>query len=415
MAKLAIFGGKPIGNLMENVKPGYNTRLERKYLLDAYESGKWDDWSDDSQASRFKKEFAKFQTAKYCTLVTNGTHSLQLALEALGIGWGDEVIVPGMTWQATASVVADVNAVPVLVDIDPETFCIDVKEIEKHITRRTRAIIPVHLFSRTADMDAIMRLARKHGLRVIEDCAHAHGSRFDGKGAGSIGDIGSFSFQRSKTMNCGEGGGLITNNLALHRKIESLRNCGRTVGGEAVHSGNYRMTSLQAGILRGQLDWMKRTAPKMDAFHRALDKALSKAPGVRALRRNPRITRQCGYGVGFRYDSESFDGLPGGIFRDALKSETGIGFHGGYDPINESGLYRPGTKKRSKISREYLKAIDPRRWKLPVSRDVRRNSGMITGWNFSLMPVSRLPLFADAIEKIYDNRKELLRRAKEFK
>lgn len=415
MSKLAILGGRPVTkNLMADAKPKYDVKLERKYLLEAYDSGIWDDWPfrKGSQALLFKKEFARFHTAKHCSLLTNGTHTLQLALEALDIGFGDEVIVPGMTWQATASAVVDVNAIPVIVDIDPETFCIDIAAIKRAITNCTKAIIPVHLFGRCADMDVIMRIARKHKLHVIEDCAHAHGSRFDGRGVGSIGDFGSFSFQRSKTMTSGEGGALITNDTDLYRKIESMRMCGREYEGVSLHNGNYRMTSFQAAILRGQLTWFKKAAPQMDKFHRAFDKAIAGAVGVEPLRRNPRITRQCGYGVGFRYDCEAFDGLSGSLFRKALRAETGIEFGGGYTPLSTSDVYHPDMKKRVRINKGYLNAIDPRQWKLPVAWDVHKNSGMIAGWGLSLMPISRIGTLIDAIEKIYKNCDQLLANAK---
>lgn len=414
MSKPAILGGKPVvTRLTAGLRVGLNHELERKYLLDAFDTGVWDDWRQPgAQATLFRKEFARFQTAKYCVPVTNGTHTLQLALEALGIGFGDEVIVPGMTWQATASAVVDVNAVPVLVDIDPETFCIDVEKIERAITRRTRAIIPVHLYARCADMDRVLQIARKHKLRVVEDCAHSHGSRFDGKGVGSLGDAGSFSFQRSKLITGGEGGAVTTNDEDLCRKIESMRICGREVEGVSMHSGNYRMTCFQAGVLRGQLDWLKSAAPVMDRFSRALDKAVAKAPGVAPLRRNPKITRQCGYGVGFRYLPEAWDGMPGEVFRKALARETGLWLHGGYEPLNDSPLYRPHTKKRTAISKEHLAAIDPARWVLPVAWEVFRNTAVLAHWDVSLLPPARLGLLTDAIGKLYEYRKELAANAR---
>jgi L-glutamine:2-deoxy-scyllo-inosose/3-amino-2,3-dideoxy-scyllo-inosose aminotransferase len=191
MSKLAILGGKPVSKkCLATSQLRFRPDLERKYLLQTYDSGIWDDWPGvkDSAAARFEKEWAAFNKSKFCALLTNGTHALQVALETLDIGVGDEVIVPGLTWQATASAVCDVNATPILVDVDPETMCIDPKKAEAAITRRTRAIIPVHLYHRMADMDAILRIARRHNLRVIEDSAHTHGSRWDGRGAGSLGD-----------------------------------------------------------------------------------------------------------------------------------------------------------------------------------------------------------------------------------
>ena len=168
----------------------------------------------------------------YAVCAANGTVTLQLALEALGIGFGDEVILPGLTWQATAATVIDVNAVPIIVDVCEDTWCIDPMEIEKAITPKTKAIIPVHLYGSFADMDAIMDIAENHNLHVIEDCAHKHGGEWNGKKAGSIGHIGSFSFQLSKHLTAGEGGTLTTNNPDLAEKLDALRNCGRRPEGD---------------------------------------------------------------------------------------------------------------------------------------------------------------------------------------
>jgi len=229
MSQLAYLGGKPITkNLLKKSDLKFRHDLERKYLLEAYDSGNWDDWPGrDSMAARFDKEWADFNNSKFCALLTNGTHTLQLALETLDIGPGDEVIVPGLTWQATASAVCDVNAVPIIVDIDPETLCIDPDKIQEAITPNTRAIIPVHLYHRMAEMDKILEIANKHNLYVIEDCAHTHGSQWNGKGAGTIGDFGSYSFQRSKLLNSGEGGALLMQNEEFYWKVVSQRSCGR--------------------------------------------------------------------------------------------------------------------------------------------------------------------------------------------
>ena len=143
--------------------------------------------------------FAKFNQVGYCAMMANGTVTLELALRTLGVQAGDEVIVPAHTWMATGTAVAYLGAIPVIVDIESDTLCMDPAAFEAAITPRTKAVIPVHLFGSMANMDEIMRIARKHHLAVVEDCAHAHGGQWDGKYVGSIGDIGSFSFQESKS------------------------------------------------------------------------------------------------------------------------------------------------------------------------------------------------------------------------
>jgi dTDP-4-amino-4,6-dideoxygalactose transaminase len=254
MSKLAILGGNPVADLSykKNGKFLRNPDIEKQNLLKVYESG---DWSTNScAASNFENLWAEYNTSKYCSLVTNGTHALQLALESLEIGWESEVIVPGITWQATAGAVCDVNAVPVLADIDKDTLCIDVKMAEKAITAKTKAIICVHLYNRLADMSGLLKLTQKYNLFLIEDCSHCHGSKWRGKGAGSIGKLGTYSFQSSKLMQCAEGGAVLTQDEKLFCRLMSLRNCGREYFKSRIHSGNYRMTGFQAAILLAQLE-----------------------------------------------------------------------------------------------------------------------------------------------------------------
>jgi len=407
MSKLAYLGGKPIvENLIINSQLTSRSELEKKYLLQAYETGSWDDWPEtDSMAAEFQQEWAEFSQSKYCALVTNGTHALQLALEALAIGYGDEVIVPGLTWQATASAVCDVNAVPILVDICPDTLCIDPDKIESAITSKTRAIIPVHLYHRLADMYKIIALAQKHNLSLIEDCAHTHGSQWDGKGAGTLGDFGCYSFQRSKLMNAGEGGALLMQTEDLYWKVVSQRSCGREFqSGIKIHSGNYRITGFQAAILRGQLQSLKVNADIIDRNGQALDQAVAQAPGVQPLRRNPHISRQLSYGFVFLYDSQVFDGLDTSTFRQALSAELGVGFDTTYTPLSHSEVYYPQSKKRHQLSPEYIQAITPSRWKLPVADDIWKNRAVQAHWPILACSPERAKLLTDAIVKIYENR-----------
>ena len=412
MSKLACLGGEPVTkNLLAKSSLKFRPELERKYLLEAYDSGAWDQWPGyDSMGAKFEKEWAAFSGSKFCALVTNGTHALQIALETLDIGPGDEVIVPGQTWQATASAVCDVNAVPILLDIDPETLCIDPAKAAAAITPRTRAIIPVHLFHRMAEMDKLRALARKHGLHLIEDCAHVHGSQWDGRGAGTLGDFGCHSFQRSKLITGGEGGAILMQSESDYWKVASQRGCGREFKpGIKVHSGNYRMTSLQAAVLRGQLAALRRNAAVIDRNGLALDRAVEAAPGVRPLRRSRHITRMCGYGFAFLYDPAAFDGLSGVAFRRALSAELGCGFGTTYTPLNHSEVYAPHTKKRHQLSKSYLKAITPSRWALPVCEELWRDRAVISAWRIYGCPPSRAKRLTDAIEKIHAHRADLLK------
>lgn len=167
-------------------------------------SGYWT--GEETREQLFAKAFAKYNGANYCVPTTNGSAALTTALEAVGVGYGDEVIMPALTWIATATAILRVNAKPVLIDASEETYCMDVSKIEDAITNRTKAIIVVHLMECMVDMDEVMKIAKKYNLAILEDCAQAHGMKWKDKRAGTIGDIGTFSFQQGKILTAGEGG-----------------------------------------------------------------------------------------------------------------------------------------------------------------------------------------------------------------
>ena len=207
------------------------------------------------EVAAFEREFAAYSGAAEAVGVNSGTSALHLALLAAGVGPGDEVITVPFTFIATAAAIGYTGATPVFVDIDPVTFNIDVNRIEAAITPRTKAILPVHLFGQPADMDPIMEIARIHGLVVIEDAAHAHGAEYKGRRAGSIGDMGCFSFYPTKNLGaCGEGGAVTTGNSEYAHKIRVLRDWGSEK--KYVHQVkgyNYRLEGLQGAILRVKL------------------------------------------------------------------------------------------------------------------------------------------------------------------
>ena len=225
MSKLAIDGGSkifPDGFRFEPWPP-INEETAVK-LRQVYLGHKWSFYGEEEK--KFAASFAKYHDAAYGTFMVNGTVTLETALTALGIGPGDEVIVPSWTWMATGMAPVYVGATPVFVDGQPDTFCMDPAAFEAAITPRTKAVIPVHLFGSLADIDRIVEIAKKHGIKVIEDCAHAHGGKWNGKGIGSFGDIGSFSFQQSKIMTAGEGGECITDDPELFDRIGRISHIG---------------------------------------------------------------------------------------------------------------------------------------------------------------------------------------------
>jgi perosamine synthetase len=228
---------------------------EFKYLTDAFMST----WisSSGEYIVRFEEEFSKYSDCKYGVAVSNGTVALHLALVVLGIGEGDEVIVPDLTFAATINTVLHAGATPVIVDVEEDSWCIDPKAIERAITPKTKAIIPVHLYGQSCDMATIMEIAKQYNLKVIEDCAEAHGAMFDGKKVGSFGDIGCFSFYGNKVITTGEGGMCTTNNEELNSKIRVLRDHGMSKTKRYWHDVvgyNYRLTNLQAAIGVAQLE-----------------------------------------------------------------------------------------------------------------------------------------------------------------
>src|SRR5687768_13818168 len=278
---LALLGGKHVRTRPIPAWPVYG-KPEEERLLRTLRSGLWGKL-DGPEVAEFEKRFAEMHGCKHGIGVVNGTVSLRIALLAAGIRAGDEVIIPPYTFFSTASAVVEANAVPVFADIDLHTFNLDPEAVNAAVTDRTRAIIPVHFAGQPADMDALMAIADRHGLTVIEDAAHAHAASYKGRPAGSIGHMGSFSFQSSKNLTAGEGGIIITHDDALAESCRSIHNCGRVAGGvwyeHHVISGNYRLGEFQAAVLNCQLDRLEEQTEARDRNGRYLASRLEALPG----------------------------------------------------------------------------------------------------------------------------------------
>lgn len=373
---------------------------EEKALLRALRSGKWGRLHGDEVAT-FEKRFAEMHDCKHAIAVVNGTVSLRIALMAAGIQADDEVIVPPYTFFSTASAVIEANAIPVFADVELDTFNIDPKKVEQHITPRTKAIIPVHFAGQVADMDALMKLAKKHKLTVIEDAAHAHGAIFKGRGAGSIGHFGSFSFQSSKNLTSGEGGLITTNDDALAEACRSIHSCGRVPGGlwyeHHVISGNYRLSEFQGALLNAQLSRLEAQTKRRDENGQRLAARLSKVPGLYPQRRTPETKRQSYHLFMMRVDEEEF-GKPREAILKALQA-AGVPCSGGYvvslpsQPMflkKEFGPYLP--KSRAKLN--YARA------KVPNSDRLCRETIWIEQRVF-LGSARDMDRIAQIIEKVY--------------
>lgn len=337
----AILGGQPICRGPYPAWPIWSD-VERDRLAETLASGHWWD-GDGRRAKDFARDFAVFQNAAYGLPMSNGTLTLEAALTACDIGLGDEVIVPAMTFIASASAVMAVNAVPILVDIDPETLCIDVATAEAAITDRTRAIIAVHVAGAAADLDALTELCARRKIHLIEDCAHAHGTVWRGRGAGSWGTFGSFSMQASKLMTAGEGGVLICNDARLRDLAWSYANCGRERGAWFYHhpryGSNLRMTEWQGAVLSAQLERFPEQNRTRNSNALALGEALGAIEGTSPQRRDPRMNAQGNYCYVFHYDSDAFSGLDLRTFERALAAE-GVPMSVSYPSLNELEMFR---------------------------------------------------------------------------
>ena len=411
MGKLAINGGKAVrAKSAKWPQWPISDDSEVKLLTQITKSNRWS--FDGPTEWKFAEAFTKYQGAKFGMCVANGTVGIQLALEALGVGAYDEVLVPGMTWQATAAAVADINAVPVLTDVEADTWCLDLAQAEKNITKKTKAIVVVHLYGCMADMTKLQQLCKKHNLFLVEDCAHQHGSFWKGKGVGSFGDVSSWSFQESKVLSSGEGGFNMCKTQELFERLYSLRNCGRGWQGDvtnAIQSGNYRITEWQAGILWCGLQRLDKQVKLRDANAMYLNDRLAKISGILPMRRRKEITQQSYFNYTFRLDLDTLGGVTNREIGDALNAELSVpeGWEPPYEPLNKCSLYKPRTKPRHKLSSEYWKKLDPKCYPLPVCTDAHQRSGLAIHHAALMGPRKDMDDIANALEKIVENIDEI--------
>ena len=402
---LALFGGPPVRTRPFTAWPVFS-QAEEDRLLAALRSGQWGRL-DGAQVEEFERRFAAMHGCRYGIAVVNGTVSLRIALIAAGLEAEDEVIVPPYTFLSTASAVVEGNMVPVFADIDLETFNLDPRAVEAAITPRTRAIVPVHFAGHPADMDALQRIAGAHRLTLLEDAAHAHGAAWLGRPAGSLGHIGSFSFQSSKNLTAGEGGIITTNDERLAAACRSIQNCGRVEGGvwyeHHVVSGNYRLGEFQGAVLNAQLDRLEAQATLRDANGTYLASRLQTLPGLHPQRRLPGCTRHAYHLFMLRLAQEQFGASRDAVLQ-ALEAE-GIPCSAGYGyPLPAQPLFR------NKAFGPYLAAararLDFARVSCPASELVCRQSIWL-GHSLLLGTREDMDDIAAAFEKVYQHRDRL--------
>lgn len=340
MATLALAGGSPVRSSPFPSWPVWDRREERM-LLEVLHSGVWG--IGGSKVTELETRFAELHGASHGVAVFNATTALEVALKAVRIGMGDEVIVPAYTFVATVTAVLCVNAIPVFADIDLRNFCLDPDAVEAAVTARTRAILPVHLGGHPADLDGILSVAKKHGLVVIEDAAQAVGAEWRQRKVGTFGQIGCFSFQASKNITAGEGGMILTDDSELAERCASYRNCGRRADGEWYEhprlGWNYRMTEFQAGIAMAQLERLHEQTRLREENARYLSQRLIDIEGISPLPVDARVTRHGYHLFIFMYQPAAFHGLPRNRFVAALNAE-GVPCLTGYVPLYKEGFLR---------------------------------------------------------------------------
>jgi dTDP-4-amino-4,6-dideoxygalactose transaminase len=417
MARLAIKGGTPVRT---EPWPRWPVRsdAERRQLLEAFEADNWGGFPfPQPKTKELGEAFAAYHDAKFGAACTNGSISLEICLLAAGIEAGDEVIVPATTWIATGASPIRVNAVPVFVDVDPTNYCIDCDQVEAAITPKTRAIIPVHLGSSIADLDRLTEIARKHDLVLVEDCAHAHGSRWRDKGVGSWGDFGSFSFQSSKILTAGEGGAITTNDSLLHQKVQSIINCGRKDEGYDGFDGyllgyNARMTELQAAVMLAQLARSDELIRRKEEAVHYLTHQMTAVGGLYAVPRDVRETRRGIYQLIWNYKAEEFQGLHRDRFLAALEAE-GIELDGMfYPPMPFHPLFAARTANWPQLRERYGDGIQApetlKKFHFPVGARFAQHEGIWMHYPYLLAEKRDLDQIVEAVAKIKANVQELL-------
>jgi dTDP-4-amino-4,6-dideoxygalactose transaminase len=415
MSQLAIFGGGPVRSEPYPEWPVFDER-DAEAVTNVVKSGNWGGFPyPGPQTSRFLRRFLDLQGGEHAVAMANGTVTMEVACRAAGIGWGDEVIIPAYTFQATAAAPMAAGAIPVIADIDPETYCIDPRAVKRAITPRTKGVIPVHLGAQMADMDAIMEIAEQHNLVVIEDCAHAHGAKWRGQGAGTIGHFGSFSLQSSKILTAGEGGVLICRTAELAERAASIIDCGRPhdkAGKTFTMGANYRMSELHAALANVAIDRFPEQAAARAEMAAYMDEALSEVPGVRLLRNDTRHTTRSFYRYIFAIDPGVF-GLSHDLVCLALHRE-GIPVELGYEAMHRYELFQPQLSTLP-VPRAFPDRFQFDQVHLPEAERAAEREAVWFNENVFRAGRQGVDDAVSALQKVYENRAELAARADELR
>ncbi len=408
MPKLALLGGEPIRTKPYPQWPVFDQR-DIDAVSHVIQSGRWGGLPyPGPNTARFAEKFLELQGGNYAVLMMNGTITMEVALRAAGIGWGDEVIVPAYTFQATAYAPMAAGAIPVIVDIDPENYCIDPLEVKKAITDRTKAIIVVHLAAQITDMDAIMELAEERDLVVIEDAAHAHGAQWRSMGSGTLGDFGSFSLQSLKSLTTGEGGVLVCKDEHMAERAASIIDCGRPKdleGKEYTMGVNYRWPELQAALGLVALERFPEQFRQRTAMADFLEEGISELPGIQLLKRDLRLTRRNLYRYIIKMDTAYFN-CKHDVFCKALSAE-GIPVDTGYPAMHRYELFQPSLSKLP-VPTAFPEYFDFKHMSFPVSERASEQESVWMGEAIFRAGKEGVDDLINGIQKIIENRDELL-------
>lgn len=416
-SKPALLGGAPIRTTSFPSWPVWDTADEQN-VLPVLRSGTW---SRAHVVKAAEEKFANLMGTKRCLLTFCGTQALIVSLHTSGVGGGDEVIVTPYTFVATIDAILNNNALPVFADVDPDTWSLDPAKVNEKINKNTFAILPVHIGGSPVNVDAIMEIAKKNNLRVVEDACQAHMSEWKGQKVGSFGDFGCFSLQNGKVITCGEGGAIISNNEELMDKAYSFHNFGRPYGsvkrtGEQGHltvGTKTRISEFQAAILSTQMDTSDQEVTTREANGKYLASKLKEVPGIIPRKEYPQTTRVSHHYWGFRYKKEFFDGLSRDRFMKALAAE-GISLSKQLGNIEGLSQNREGCIEDALNSKTYKAIYSKKRMQqyrdgldCPIAEQLITE---IVGVSQNKLLGTRKDMddIVNAVVKIYENRKELV-------
>mgnify|MGYP000135528671 CR=1 FL=1 len=423
-SKLAILGGTPINS---KPAPPYNTigSDEKNAVLEVLNSGElsgfvagpYDSFWGGKKVRELEEEFKKAYGSKYAIAVNSATSGLHCALHAMNIGPGDEVITTPITMSATASTILMTGAVPVFADIDEDNFCIDPKSIEKNITKNTKGIAAVNIFGHPANLKEIKKIAEKHNLFILEDNAQAPHATIDGEFTGTIGDAGVFSFNRHKTMQCGEGGMILTNDESIAFKAACMRNHGEIAVEEMGKSDivntigvNYRMTEMEAAVALVQFKKLPHLNETRIARANRITEGLKDIEGITA----PKISEGCTHAYYFymmKYDEDKV-GIPRDLFVDAVMKE-GYYLRGGYvTPLYHHALYQQkicfGNKGFPFTANDRNDELSYEKGLCPVAERLHDKEFMLTNIIYEPYTLEDMDNLVLAMKKVIANKDELL-------